>query len=615
MIKHKSKFEQAVHLGLLVIIFILLFLNFRSNLLVYDAYSSERKNTTVRLNSAALSIGKTVQKEDVDYIGIAREDELKVKYKLSSITVVPSNTIDQIHQADGWLQVETGGKMFAIPASIREALSQSRHRELTRGDEAEYFFSCVVPSSDGRKILVLSTIAPELAYLEDSSRSLIAVNTVAVLIIMALYIVVFRFILAPFRKIRKQALDAGRPVEESTDDVEAMVEDYQKIIGELKEKESQLLLLNQAIQRKADSLQHFNEYLLGSITSGLIMVDTEGKIVSINKAAGTILKVDPPEFTGKHFGSLSIFNGQNAQELKSVLKEDQAKSYRELEVELDADNVLSLGVTISALNDYTAHKVGASILINDLTEINCLRKEVEAKKRLVALGEMAGGLAHQLRNSIGAMRGYNHLVRKRLIKNALDTETIDALDDETREAESLIDRFLSFVRPFDYSPEKYDLVVLFADLLDSFTVRPEYRLIDFKLDTGGRELPPVDVDALLIKQAVGNLVENAAISYGEMPGGVELSLCAQADRVAIQVRDFGCGISPENLDKIFTPFFSTRPSGTGLGLPLARKIVDLHGGSLSVESHVDRGTVFSLTLPLVGPKQPAKHRKNPVATV
>ncbi len=598
MIRNKTKFEQAVHLGLLVIIFILLFLNFRSNLLIYHAYSAERKNTTVRVNSAALSISKTVQKEGLEYFEPDREDELKLKYKLSSISVLSSPGIAEAGFTAGEWKPENKAGTPVIPEKLRAALLDSRYRELTRGEDSEYFFACAVATAGEQRILVLSTTLPALAYLEDSSRSLIVVNVVAVLIIMALYIVVFRFILSPFRKIKKQAIDAGRYVEESSDDVEAMVEDYRKIIDELKEKESELLLLNQAIQRKADSLEQFNQYLLGSITSGLIMVDKAGAIVSINDVAGMILGIEPTVYTGRAFTDLPIIGNETSSELESVLQADEIKSYREYDIEFAPDHNLSVGVTVSALNDYTFRKVGAAILINDLTEINRLRKEVEAKKRLAALGEMAGGLAHQLRNSIGAMRGYNHLVKKRLVKNSLPTESIDALDDETREAESLIDRFLSFVRPFDYSPEKCNLHKLLEDLLESYRVRPEFRLIDFSLEPESGEGFYVEADALLIKQAVGNLVENAAISYGDFPGSVEVGIFVEGDRACIRVRDLGSGIPQENLDKIFTPFFSSRPSGTGLGLSLAKKIVDLHDGTLAVDSEVDRGTDFVISLPL-----------------
>jgi signal transduction histidine kinase len=281
-----------------------------------------------------------------------------------------------------------------------------------------------------------------------------------------------------------------------------------------------------------------------------------------------------------------------------MLESDENQSYREYDVEIPGHRKLSLGVTISSIHDYTSSKVGVSILTNDLTEIKNLRGEVEARNRLVALGEMASGLAHQLRNSMGAITGYSHLVKKRLTKHGLDLDSITALEDEAREADLLVDRFLSFARPFDLAAGQTDVTALVADLMETFKVRRENALIEFAV---ADEMPPgwhAQVDALLIKQALANLIENAVNSYEGCAGTVKVGLSVQSGFVTIQVSDNGCGIAEEDLEKIFTPFFSSRPSGTGLGLPLAKKIIDLHHGRLTVSSLPASGTTFTVTLPL-----------------
>ena len=102
---------------------------------------------------------------------------------------------------------------------------------------------------------------------------------------------------------------------------------------------------------------------------------------------------------------------------------------------------------------------------------------------------------------------------------------------------------------------------------------------------------------MLIKQALTNIIENAVIAYRGEHGRVEIEVSRTTDFAIVEVRDFGCGIESEDLERIFTPFFSSRPSGTGLGLPLAGKIVDLHNGRLTVESQPGEGTAFKLMLP------------------
>jgi len=226
------------------------------------------------------------------------------------------------------------------------------------------------------------------------------------------------------------------------------------------------------------------------------------------------------------------------------------------------------------------------------------------------LGEMAGGLAHQLRNSMGAITGYCALLKKRLRKSGLEIGSIEALIQETAEAEKLVERFLQFARPLAFKPEPASVNELVAQVVSTFEARPDCRQAEFVV----RQTDDftIGLDPLLMKQALTNIVENAFNAYENRKGRVEIRVGqvslipannwqesgTSALQLQIEVEDFGCGIAEDDLDKIFTPFFSCRPSGTGLGLPLARKIVDLHLGSLSVESQLGKGTTFTISLPI-----------------
>lgn len=290
--------------------------------------------------------------------------------------------------------------------------------------------------------------------------------------------------------------------------------------------------------------------------------------------------------------------GEVFESVGDMLDTGHTQSYRECDMRNPDGRSLSLGVTVSSIHDYTSNRVGASILVNDLTEIKSLRNEVEGRNRLAALGEMAGGLAHQLRNSIGAMAGYAHLVKKRLVENDLKTDSVCALEDEAREAERLVERFLSFARPFDFATEETNIEEMVDDIIETFRVRPENKHIKFRLNSRIATGLRAEIDSLLIKQALANMIENAINAYEGQPGIIELGISSDADIIVFTVQDFGCGIAPENADKIFTPFFSSRPSGTGLGLPLAKKIIDLHQGRLTVSSESGKGTLFTIFLPL-----------------
>ncbi len=610
----KSKFEPAVHLGLLVIIFVLLFMNFRSNLTIYHAGVQKRRTVTVDLNHAALSIGRTVLKEGLASLRNEQEQTFKSAHGLSQVVLLMST---QSSEADITLDQVLRGESDISLAQLQDSgsviLGPSQDRTLIRGSGDEYFYVHRLSQTSGGRLLILSQQVPELAYLEDSSKTLIVVNVVVVLLIIVVYLVLFRLILSPFRKLRRQAIDAGRDVTDHQDDVEAMVEEYQNIIDELKEKESQLLILNEAIQAKADRLELFNQYLLRSMSSAVITVDGDGTIMSVNKATSRIIGIDPDTYVGRKYHQLPEFCAHLFEGVKPMLDSEENESYREHDIEMPDGRVLCLGVTLSSIDDYASSRVGVSILLNDLTEIKSLRGEIEAKNRLVALGEMAGGLAHQLRNSIGAMAGYSHLLKKRLLKHDLEIDSVNALEEEAKEAETLVDRFLHFARPFDFTAEKTDVIELIADVVETFRVRPENAHIEFTVRSSAVEHQWADVDRLLLKQALVNLIENSINAYEGLPGAVDVVCSVESGFLTITVTDQGCGISAEDLDKIFTPFFSSRPSGTGLGLPLTRKIIDLHQGRLMVDSKPKCGTAFTVILPQVQPEIKPSGRRTATA--
>ena len=209
---------------------------------------------------------------------------------------------------------------------------------------------------------------------------------------------------------------------------------------------------------------------------------------------------------------------------------------------------------------------------------------------------MSGGLAHQLRNSIGAILGYARLIERRMVRSEMDTAAVVSLTEEVGEAEALIERFLYLTKPLNCQAEPIDLGLLIADICRSLQVRADFAAIEL---VERIELHhPIMADPLLLKQALLNLIENAANAYDGLAGVVEISAGQTADTTEIAVVDSGCGIPAADRDKIFTPFYSSRPAGTGLGLPLVAKIVELHGGHLALDSEPGRGTRFRVSLPV-----------------
>jgi PAS domain S-box-containing protein len=478
-------------------------------------------------------------------------------------------------------------------------LLHSDFDDITKGDGSEYFYVYPIPAGAGRNLIIVSALNPTLALLEDSSVVILWVSLATLVVLLVVYLLLARFILSPFRKITEHAQQAGRIAGEDAGDADAIVADYQAVINEWRNNQLKLLQLNETARCPTGSLEQFNEYLLSSINSGIVTLNRMGRLLSINEAAGEILSVDPGEYVGRDYRDLFASNSEIHKRLTEVVVDGKASGYREFPYISPRGEQLILGVNVSAISDRDHNQVGVSILINDLTELNKLRSEIETRHRLAAMGEMAGGLAHQLRNSLGAVSGYGKLLRRKMVNAGLPVSTAESLLQEVSEAESLIRQFLDFTRQFSVTPVKTKVRDLIGEVVDAFSVRSEYRGIDFRIRPSADVA--VDLDPVLFKQAVANIVDNAAGAYEDGNGIVEISSEVNATDLRLTVKDSGCGISPEDLDRVFTPFFSRKSSGSGLGLPLAAKIIDLHGGRIQLDSKLGQGTALTVILPLMTP--------------
>lgn len=225
------------------------------------------------------------------------------------------------------------------------------------------------------------------------------------------------------------------------------------------------------------------------------------------------------------------------------------------------------------------------------------RNENELKKQMAIIVEMSGGLAHQLRNSIGGIVGFARLIGKRNRDDDLTRSNVDSLLGESKEAELLVNRFLDFARPLNLESESVDLIQLLVDIID--TCSHKYPNVYFDLNRKEEFL--IEADPLMLKQALVNIINNACTAFCGAGGEVIFNISRRTNKVDLQVRDNGPGIPEDFHDKIFAPFFSGAPSGTGLGLPLARKIINGHGGSVDFSTEEGVGTVFTISLPVCIP--------------
>ncbi len=596
MYKKKKKYELEVHFGLLVLVIIMLCLNIVSNYVIYNAKNIFKDDINSDLYKSSLILSRYIQNNQVTSISEADEKQFLYKYKLDDIVLLPSMPKEYSKEAKlRWLN----SILFHVPQEdilkISGIILTSEFYTLTRGENDQYYF--VVPVSMGRNnnILILSKKIRKLAYLDDASDTLVIISMITLFAIMLIYFLLYRFILSPFRKLKDKAKSAGRTIPSESYEVNSVVDEYQTIIKELKEKESELVELHKEASTRAESFEQFNEYLLGSMQAGIITIDKSGTILTINNAAEKICSLDSCIFVGADFNQLPFLFDSLKGKIYQTLTNKIFHSYEEYEFN---NPYLRIGITISPICDSKTHQIGASILLNDISKIKELQSEIEKNRQMSALGEMSAGLAHQLRNSLGAIVGYNQLMKKRLTQNDIETTTIDSMALELRESEMLIKRFLNFTKPYDYSAEKEYIVPFIEDIIDTLSIRNDFAHIKLNFENKLHHNTRIDIDQLLLKQAMTNILENSKNAYNNENGVIDVKIYDENNNVVITIQDYGCGIDKDKIKKIFTPFYSTSPSGTGLGLPLAQKVIALHNGQLLVESTHGEGTIFKIIIPL-----------------
>ena len=286
---------------------------------------------------------------------------------------------------------------------------------------------------------------------------------------------------------------------------------------------------------------------------------------------------------------------------------DKATTFRREEVALSipGGRARRVGLSISPICDASQNIEGALCLMTDITEVIELRERMKLKDNLANLGEMAAGLAHEFKNSLATIHGYVQLLEAQLVGTASDADrraTLDASLNEVRLLSKLVTDFLNFARPQDLNLVPIDLrAIVDASIAE---IRPQLAGSAIALRVEG-EFPQLAGDDSLLSRAFINLFRNAAEAIDPQSPQKAIVVTGTVDAGAdrqyahVRVRDTGSGISPDDLPRVFIPFFTTKSRGYGIGLALVQKILVGHGGDVSVERSDSAGTVFHCRLPLI----------------
>lgn len=427
----------------------------------------------------------------------------------------------------------------------------------------------------------------------------------------------FRLIFVPYQKMRAQAERLSGTeclAGPKSDDVEYVMEAFAAAVARLTRQKDNLQQEYDQSKKQLENLEKFNTYILNSMSAGVLIFDRRGMVLRLNPSARRILGLESTDIVGRSYREL----GERFPELGNVLSAglEDARTFvrREIMIGLDEERGgrRYLGITTSLICDDRDEVVGISVLLTDLTEIKQLQADLENNRRLADLGEMAAGLAHQLRNSMAAIVGFGRLLRGKVTPEDAASATIDDVLQEAAESEQMLEQFLNFAKPLSLERTSVSLTGIINRAIE--IVRSD---LNDRQITASVYAPPnddlVEADALLLRQVFVNLFQNAAEAMDD-GGKLEIRLFPPVSdgknggHWLIRVGDTGPGIPGTDHEKVFQPFFTSKETGTGLGLAVARKIVLCHGGYLSIESSTPGGTVFLLRLPRKSTSAPAKRR-------
>lgn len=350
------------------------------------------------------------------------------------------------------------------------------------------------------------------------------------------------------------------------------------------------------------------EDILESLAEGLIAVDAGLIVRAVNQSAEKICEMSRAMALGKALPEVFRKDPRVCEIVENTIKGGRLITEYEYNLHRRFSGTIPVGITTSQVFDPEGNIIGAAVLFKDLSGIKSLEAGSLRKERLAYIGTFAASLAHEIKNPLTGIRGAAQLLSRRVKEEGLKEYTSVIMSEADR-LNSIINDLLDFARPAELKRRPINIhMVLDSVLLLLRESSPETAL----LKEYDPSLPPVSGDERQLTQVFLNIVKNAkeALASKRGKGVVNISTRMITDfylvdekspggkMASIEVKDNGCGIKEEDLEKIFTPFFTTKAKGSGLGMPISLKIIKEHGGLLKIDSIPGRGTTVTVLLPL-----------------
>jgi two-component system sensor histidine kinase PilS (NtrC family) len=370
------------------------------------------------------------------------------------------------------------------------------------------------------------------------------------------------------------------------------------IISEKLQKTSEELDAN---RQNLAELRALNQNVVESIPSGLVTLSSSGTASFVNPAGASILQTPPLGILGRHVTELGFFTIEGWNEARDQLARGSVIRKESETIGTAGGKTLNIGFAVTHLSTLEGPSAGYTLIFQDLTEMKKMEAELRLKDRMAAVGELSAGIAHEIRNPLAAIAGSVQVLRNSTSLTAQEQRLMSIVLKESERLNKSISDFLRFVRPQEKRPVEFDVAASLNETLDLLENSPE---LDERHQIHRRIEPPsfsLLGDGDQIRQVFWNLARNAMQA---MPKGGILTVQTVVTERAYNIvfSDVGRGMSQADLARLFQPFRTNFPSGTGLGMAISYRIVQEHGGRIEVSSKEGSGTSITVSLPIATEK-------------
>lgn len=358
-----------------------------------------------------------------------------------------------------------------------------------------------------------------------------------------------------------------------------------------------IIITNQnlkSVSKEFDQFKSFTNSIMQNMSEAVVIINDDSTITLFNDSAKKLFNINREDVIGSKLTELEDCN------ISFILDVVSGQStFKSVEKTVNINNVeIDLGISITP--NYNLNRVleGYTVVVKDLTENKKLEEQAKRNEKLLAMGELASGVAHEIRNPINSIG----MIAQRLNKEFSPKEDNDEyssittlLKNEVDRINRIITQFLQYAKPIDLQKTNINVKNFFAEIYQLFKDQAEQKSIFFKVE-GEKDLT-ANFDPELCKQTMMNILQNAFDAVGEN-GKVQVNYKAESDKLVIVVSDDGKGIPAEDHKKIFDLYYTTKKKGNGLGLSISQKIISQHNGLIDINSN-NKGTIFTIKIPIL----------------